>query len=224
MKISVGIYKKKWDSQIEWIDNNKYLKLTESDKKKLLRYRSLHSYTNKMNKSIEKRNIEIQKLISEVNEREKKIKKYESESKGLYQFLEKLKSNLEITLYYIEGKTTKKSKRFSDISKTKEIVYTQCLLRFKTKNSSKLHSINLGPKRVDILNEIKRVDIKWYDEIGKKLIKEENIDFKKVSNQIKIYFKPYVEKLFKKNYQRILDGKYSLTKDKIYSEISKSKQ
>ena len=51
MKIASKQNKKIWDAKIEWVDNHKYLKLSESDKKKLLRFRSLHSYINKMNKS-----------------------------------------------------------------------------------------------------------------------------------------------------------------------------
>ena len=221
MNIANKQHKRNWDAKIEWVDNHKYLKLSESDKKKLLRFRSLHSYINKMNKSIDIRNVSINQLVKEIKEREKKIKQYEIEGKGLYQFLEKLKSSLEITTYYTEGKTTKKSKRRSDISMTKEIVYTQCLLRFKTKNGGKLHSINMGPKRKDILNEIKKVDSKWYSENGKNLTIESHTDIKKVRKEITKYFHPIIEKLFKRNYQRILDGKYSLTKDKLYSELVK---
>ena len=222
MKIVNKHNKKNWDSKIEWVDKHKYLKLSENDKKKLLRFRSLHSYINKMNKSIEIRTATINELAKEINDREKKIKQYENEGKGLYQFLEKLKSSLEITTYYTEGKTTKKSKRFSDISTTKEIVYSQCLLRFKTKNGGKLHSINMGPNRKDILNEIKKADSKWYSENGKNLTIESHTDIKKVRNAFSKYFHPFIEKLFKRNYQRILDGKYSLTKDKLYAELAKS--
>jgi hypothetical protein len=221
MKIDNKQNKKNWDAKIEWVDNNKYLKLSESDKKKLIRFRSLHSYINKMNKSIDIRNLSINQLVNEIKEREKKIKQYEIEGKGLYQFLEKLKTSLEITTYYTEGKTTKKSKRFSDISTTKEIVYSQCLLRFSTKNVKKLHSINMGPKRKDILNEIKKVDSKWYSENGKNLTIESHTDIKKVRKEITKYFHPIIQKLFKRNYQRILDGKYSLTKDKLYAELGK---
>ena len=53
MNIANKQQKRKWDAKIEWVDNHKYLKLSESDKKKLLRFRSLHSYINKMNKSID---------------------------------------------------------------------------------------------------------------------------------------------------------------------------
>jgi hypothetical protein len=221
MNIANKQHKRNWDAKIEWVDNHKYLKLSESDKKKLLRFRSLNSYINKMNKSIDIRNISINQLVKEIKEREKKIKQYEIEGKGLYQFLEKLKSSLEITTYYTEGKTTKKSKRFSDISTTKEIVYSQCLLRFSTKNVKKLHSINMGPKRKDILNEIKKVDSKWYNENGKNLTIESHTDIKKIRKEISKYFHPIIEKLFKRNYQRILDGKYSLTKDKLYAELGK---
>ena len=221
MNIANKQHKRNWDAKIEWVDNHKYLKLSESDKKKLLRFRSLHSYINKMNKSIDIRNVSINQLVKEIKEREKKIKQYEIEGKGLYQFLEKLKSSLEIRTYYTEGKTTKKSKRFSDISTTKKIIYSQCLLRFKTKNGGKLHSINMGPKRKDILNEIKKVDSKWYSENGKNLTIESHTDIKKIRKEITKYFHPIIEKLFKRNYQRILDGKYSLTKDKLYAELAK---
>lgn len=221
MNIANKQHKRNWDAKIEWVDNLKYLKLSESDKKKLLRFRSLHSYINKMNKSIDIRNVSINHLVKEIKEREKKIKQYEIEGKGLYQFLEKLKSSLEITTYYTEGKTTKKSKRFSDISITKEIIYSQCLLRFRTKNVKKIHSINMGPKRKDILNEIKKVDSKWYSENGKNLTIESHTDIKKIRKEISKYFHPIIEKLFKRNYQRILDGKYSLTKDKLYAELGK---
>lgn len=216
--------KKIWDAKIEWVDNHKYLKLSESDKKKLLRFRSLHSYINKMNKSIDIRNVSINQLIKEIKDREKKIKEYEIEGKSIYQFLEKLKSSLEITTYYTEGKTKKESKRFSDISLTKEIIYSQCLLRFRTKNVKKIHSINMGPKRKDILNEIQKVDSKWYNENGKYLTIESHTDIKKIRKEISKYFHPIIEKLFKRNYQRILDGKYSLTKDKLYAELAKSKK
>ena len=93
MKIVNKHNKKNWDSKIEWVDKHKYLKLSENDKKKLLRFRSLHSYINKMNKSIEIRTATINELAKEINDREKKIKHYENEGKGLYQFLEKLKSS-----------------------------------------------------------------------------------------------------------------------------------
>ena len=56
MNITNKQNKKNWDAKIEWVDSNKYLKLSESDKKKLLRFRSLHSYINKMKKSINIRN------------------------------------------------------------------------------------------------------------------------------------------------------------------------
>lgn len=213
----------KWEAKIEWLDKNHYLKLNESDKKKLLRFRSLHSYINKLSKSIDQREEKIQKLKSEISEKEKGRKKYLNEGKVLYQFLEKLKSDLKISVYYTEGKTTKtlKKDKYKTIA-TEKKVYTQCLLRFKTANNKRIYSINLAPKRIDILNDIKKVDPKWYFEIGSKLQKGENTEMNKVKRELCNYYKPIIEKLFKKNYQKILDGKYSLTKDKIYKELAKS--
>ncbi len=212
----------KWEAKIEWLDKNHYLKLNETDKKKLLRFRSLHSYINKLSKSIDEREEKIQMLKSEISEKEKGRKKYLNEGKFLYQFLEKLKSDLKITVYYTEGKTTKilKKDKYKTIA-TEKKVYSQCLLRFKTANNKKIYSINLAPKRIDILNDIKKVDPKWFNEIGNKLIKGENVDINRVKSALCNYYKPIIEKLFKKNYQKILDGKYSLTKDMIYKELVK---
>lgn len=213
----------KWEAKIEWLDKNHYLKLNETDKKKLLRFRSLHSYINKLSKSINEREEKIKKLKSEISDKEKGRKKYLSEGKVLYQFLEKLKSDLKISVYYTEGKTTKtlKKDKYKTIATEKKI-YTQCLLRFKTANNKRIYSINLAPKRIDILNDIKKVDPIWYNEIGANLLKGENVEINKVKRELCNYFKPFIEKLFKKNYQKILDSKFSLTKDKIYTEIAKS--
>ena len=89
-------------------------------------------------------------------------------------------------------------------------------------NNKRLYSISLGPKRSTFLNEIKKIDPKWYNENGKFLNVEVHSDMNKVRIEITKYFKPYIEKLFKINYQRIKDKNYSLTKDKIYDEIAKS--
>ena len=37
MNIANKQHKRNWDAKIEWVDNHKYLKLSESDKKKLLK-------------------------------------------------------------------------------------------------------------------------------------------------------------------------------------------
>ena len=212
-------YKSAWEAKIEWVDENTYLNLSPSDLKKLLRFRQLHSYLNKLDKSVKEGKKKLEKLRIGIEDREAKIKKYQKEGKGIYQFLERLKSKFEVTVYYSESERLKKTKEFSKIEATGVKGYKECIIRYKTKNSSVLKSIYLGPNRKVWIRELKEVLPNWYETIGFNLEKESGADIKKVKSEISKLFKPAIEKLLKKNYQKMIDGKYSLTKSQLFKSV-----
>jgi len=212
-------YKSAWEAKIEWVDEHTYLNLSEKDTKRLIRFRQLHSYLNKLDKSVKEGKKKLEKLRIGIEEREAKIKKYQKEGKGIYQYLERLKSNFEVTVYYSESERLKKTKEFSKIEATGVKEYKECIIRYKTKNSTVLKSIYLGPNRKVWIRELKEVLPNWYETIGCNLEKESGADIKKVKSEISKLFKPAIEKLLKKNYQKMLDGKFSLTKAQLFKSV-----
>ena len=210
-----------WKAVIEWIDKDDYLSLNEIDKKRLIKFRAIHSYVNKLNKSINNRSEQISQLKKEIIERKKKMKLFLSEGKGYYEKLEKLKSTFSVSVYYTEGKRFKKSNDKFHLKNNISKEYTQCILKYKTANSKKLVSISFGSKRSKFLSEIKNVNPKWYEEKGKYLEPSEKPSIKKINTSLGILFAPYIERVLKKNYKNIADKNFILNKEVLLKDMGK---
>lgn len=214
--------KNNWDYNIQWIDDNLYNHLNVSDKKILNRLRSLDTYIKKLQGSIDESDKLIKKLSDEITKRKKKIKEHQKEGKEIFEFVEKLKSEFEVKVYYTEGKTTKGSKKIYENTFTGKKEYKQVNLKYKTKGGS-LKTINLGTTRSNLLSEIKKVDQKWYSTTGISLGSSQDISIKKVRNEFSKLFKPLIENVLKRNYSKIQENKFKLTKEILFNELKKKK-
>jgi hypothetical protein len=211
-----------WDYNIQWIDDNLYDHLNGSDKKKLNKLRSLDTYIKKLQGSIDENEKLVKKLSEEINNRKKKIKGHQKVGREIFEYIEKLKSEFEVKVYYTEGKNTKGTKKIYENTFTGKKEYKQVNLKYKTKGGS-LKTINLGTTRSNLLSEIKKVDPKWYSNIGLSLGSSQSSSIKKVRNEFSKLFKPLIENILKKNYIKIQENKFKLTKDILFIELKKKK-
>jgi len=177
----------KWESVIEWFDDKKYFNLSEKSKLDLKDFRKVNHYIQTLKNSIEKSQKEIEVLKKSILDRNEKIRKHKNKGNTLYDKLVNLKDKNEISLYYSEGITTKKLKGNNWSRGVSVKTYHQINIKFKSKNSKKLTTINLGTTREKLLKEIKSISPNWYSEKGKQL-NDLNWSVKSDSNRIKSVF------------------------------------
>ncbi len=192
----------KWESVIEWFDDKKYLNLSDKSKQDLKDFRKVNHYIQTLKNSIEKHQLEIEDLKKQIIQRSEKIRKHKNKGNTLYDRLVNLKDKNEISLYYSEGITTKKLKGNNWSRGISEKTYHQINIKYKSKNSKKLTTINLGTTRDKLLKEIKLISPNWYNEKGRGLV-DLNWSVKTDSNRLKFVFvsliQPLLEEILEKN-------------------------
>lgn len=188
----------KWEKVVEWFDDKKYNNLSEKTKSDLKNFRKINHYIKTLKNTIDEKEKEVQKLISEINKRKEKIRVHKNNGNDYYDKIVNLKKDVDITVYYSEGKRTKKLKgnNWSEYGSIK--TYSQINIKYKPRNSKSMKTINIGTERGKVLNELKEVSPNWYDKTGKSLI---NLDWNNKSENNKIknsfikLFEPHIIKI-----------------------------
>ncbi len=191
----------KWESVIEWFDDSKYRNLSEGTKNQLKEFRRINHYIKTLKESIEIRENQIQKLKSEILQKNEGVRKHKNKGNELYDKLVNLKKQKEISVYYSEGKRQKnlKGNKWSIGPELK--TYTQTNIKYKLVHSKSTKTINLKPKRIDTINELKSVCPSWYKKHGSELLnlkweeKSGNSKLKRVFSEL---FKPCIEEIIGK--------------------------
>jgi len=171
---------KRKDKILGFVPDPIYNTLSENQKRKIIRWRSIGAYINKMNATINKNESLIKKLTNEINDRKIKINKYNQERDLIFH------ENQRLTYDYVPSFRVQSNKK-------KENVYFNLIIDLVTQYGKKPISKYLGPKNLCV-RILKKTDAN--------MITKDKI----IQARLKEFIMPYVQFQMKEKFHDFITG------------------